>query len=82
MVVRIFFLITEAIRIREMITTLPLPLHIGTIEWKMKHLYDACMEVDIVNADQARPLANIISQLGEFIAFTQKLVLLSLTHTT
>lgn len=31
----------------------------------MKHLYDACMEVDIVNADQARPLANIISQLGK-----------------
>lgn len=48
-----------------MITTLPLPLHTGTIEWKMKHLYDACMEVDIVNADQARPLANIISQLGK-----------------
>ncbi|XP_065160757.1 protein gone early-like isoform X2 [Atheta coriaria] len=54
----------EAVRIREMISTLPLPLSRGTIEWKLKYFYDACVDVDAVNADGDRPLKTIISELG------------------
>ncbi|XP_025829538.1 protein gone early-like isoform X2 [Agrilus planipennis] len=54
----------EARRVRELVNTLPLPLHTGTVEWKLKYLYEACLDVDSVNADQARPLQNIISELG------------------
>ncbi|XP_048525943.1 protein gone early isoform X2 [Dendroctonus ponderosae] len=47
-----------------MISTLELPLHAGTINWKLKNFYDACMNLDNVVLDAARPLTNIISELG------------------
>lgn len=54
----------EATRIRDLITTLPLPLHTNTVKWKLKHFYESCVEIDNVNTDEARPLTSIISELG------------------
>ncbi|XP_018570152.1 protein gone early [Anoplophora glabripennis] len=54
----------ESERVRDLIATLELPVHSGTVEWKLKHLYEACLDVDNVNTDDARPLLDIISELG------------------
>lgn len=54
----------ESERVRNLIATLELPVHSGTVEWKLKHLYEACLDVDNVNTDDARPLLDIISELG------------------
>lgn len=57
--------VSESERVRDLINTLELPLHTGTVEWKLKHLYEACLDVDNVNSDDARLLLDIISELGE-----------------
>ncbi|GLV32218.1 gone early [Carabus blaptoides fortunei] len=54
----------ESARIRDLIATLPLPVHTGTLEWKLKHLYESCIEIDNVDADGIRPLQQIITELG------------------
>ncbi|KAL1516794.1 hypothetical protein ABEB36_000651 [Hypothenemus hampei] len=54
----------ELERIRTEISTLELPVHIGTVEWKLKHFYEACLDVDTIALDRERPLTNIISELG------------------
>ncbi|CAG9770513.1 unnamed protein product [Ceutorhynchus assimilis] len=54
----------ESERLRNVISTLELPLHTGTVEWKLKHFYEACVDVDSIASDGARPLTNIISELG------------------
>lgn len=55
----------ELERLRDVISTFELPLHTGTIEWKMKHFYEACMDVDTISTDGARLLTNMISELGK-----------------
>ncbi|KAF5278076.1 hypothetical protein FQR65_LT03592 [Abscondita terminalis] len=53
----------ESARVRDYISTLELPLHSQTVEWKMKYLYEGCLDVDNVNVDKETPLLRIISQL-------------------
>lgn len=55
----------EAALVRELATTLPHPVHYGTVEWNLKHLYEACTEVNNVDIEGARPLTKIIRNLGE-----------------
>ncbi|KAG5889676.1 hypothetical protein JTB14_007815 [Gonioctena quinquepunctata] len=64
----------EAERVRDRIATLKLPLHTSTVEWKLKHLYEGCMDVDTVNTDVARPLTNIISELGFFTELSNAII--------
>ncbi|CAH1170116.1 unnamed protein product [Phaedon cochleariae] len=54
----------EAENVRDLIATLKLPIHTSTVEWKLKHLYEACMDVDNVNVDGARPILDIINDLA------------------
>lgn len=61
----LIFRFIEAERLRDFISTLELPLHTGTVEWKLKHLYESCLDVDTLGIDGARPLSQIISQLGK-----------------
>lgn len=68
----------ESARIRDLIATLPLPVHTGTLEWKLKHLYESCMEVDNVDADGIRPLQRIITELGKY-SFLVKLSHIAIT---
>ncbi|KAF5286120.1 hypothetical protein FQA39_LY16403 [Lamprigera yunnana] len=54
----------ESARIHDYISTLELPLHLQTVEWKMKYLYEGCLDVDNINVDKETPLVRIISELG------------------
>ncbi|XP_050300559.1 protein gone early [Anthonomus grandis grandis] len=54
----------ELERIRDMISNLELPLHINSVEWKMKHFYESCLYVDALASDAHAPLTNLISELG------------------
>ncbi|XP_066139998.1 protein gone early [Euwallacea fornicatus] len=56
--------LNELEKIRNVISTLELPLRPGTVTWKMKHFYEACLDVDTIAIDRARPLTTIISELG------------------
>nr|CAI5857033.1 unnamed protein product [Callosobruchus analis] len=53
----------ELEEVRDIIATLELPLHTNTVGWKLRHLYESCMNVDDVNSDSDRPLKAIISEL-------------------
>ncbi|XP_049819342.1 protein gone early [Aethina tumida] len=50
--------------VRNQISTFKLPLKTSTVEWKLKYLYEACMNVDNIEGDKDKPLTNIISELG------------------
>ncbi|XP_060534596.1 protein gone early isoform X2 [Cylas formicarius] len=54
----------ELERVRDLISTLPVPLHTGTVEWNLKRLYEACLDVDTLNQVEDRPLKTIITELG------------------
>ncbi|XP_022917898.2 protein gone early [Onthophagus taurus] len=54
----------EDIVVRDLITTLPLPLQLGTLEWKLMHFYESCMDVDTIEIDKHRPLVSMINELG------------------
>lgn len=56
---------SEAARVHELIRTLPPPLHLGTIEWKLTHFFESCMDLDAIEIDADRPLTSIISEFGE-----------------
>lgn len=62
----VFNFFSEAEHVRDLVTTLKLPLHINTVEWKLKSFYDACMHVDNINGERALTLTKYISELGEF----------------
>ncbi|XP_049808638.1 endothelin-converting enzyme homolog [Schistocerca nitens] len=49
---------------RSLIVKLPQPNKIESIAWKMKNLYESCMELDSIEADGDRPLLRIINELG------------------
>lgn len=49
---------------RSLIVKLPQPNKIESIAWKMKNLYESCMELDSIEADGERPLLRIINELG------------------
>lgn len=53
----------EAAKIGELVNTLPLPVRIGTVDWKLKYFYEACLDVDSTDAEKARSLRQIISDL-------------------
>ncbi|CAH1968437.1 unnamed protein product, partial [Acanthoscelides obtectus] len=55
----------ELEQVRDIIATLELPLHTNTLGWKLRHLYESCVNVDDVNAERDTPLKNIISELGK-----------------
>ncbi|KAB0795870.1 hypothetical protein PPYR_09931 [Photinus pyralis] len=59
----------ESVRIHNLISTLELPLHSQTVEWKMKYLYEGCLDMDNINVEKALPLKRIISELGTFYFF-------------
>ncbi|KAK4877532.1 hypothetical protein RN001_010038 [Aquatica leii] len=52
----------EFSRIHDYISTLELPLYSQMVEWKMKYLYEGCLNIDNINVDKATPLVHIISQ--------------------
>nr|XP_023011571.1 protein gone early [Leptinotarsa decemlineata] len=54
----------ETERVRDMIATLKLPLRTSTVEWKLKHLYEGCVDVDTLRVEGERPLKDIINELG------------------
>lgn len=62
--VDIYHFSAESARVRELISTISLPVYPSSVEWKLKHLYESCMEVDNVDADGVRPLLRIITELG------------------
>ncbi|KAF7270096.1 hypothetical protein GWI33_016897 [Rhynchophorus ferrugineus] len=56
--------VKESERIRTLISTLDLPLATSSIEWKLKYLYQSCVEPGVLYRDNAWPLTNIITELG------------------
>nr|CAH7760415.1 unnamed protein product [Callosobruchus chinensis] len=50
---------------KQQVVRKELPLHTNTVGWKLRHLYESCMNVDDVNSDSDRPINDIISELGK-----------------
>lgn len=50
-----------------MINTMPYPVDMENLQWRVKHIYDSCMSVGIVESEEDRPLKKIIQQLGKYL---------------
>uniref|UniRef100_A0A146L141 Endothelin-converting enzyme 1 n=1 Tax=Lygus hesperus TaxID=30085 RepID=A0A146L141_LYGHE len=50
--------------LRNMINTMPYPVDMENLQWRVKNIYDSCMSVGIVESEEDRPLKKIIQQLG------------------
>jgi len=65
--VRVEFYFSEKIKIRNMVVTLRNVASSNSLNWKMKHFYESCMNLDNIETDEGKPLKKIISTiLGTF----------------
>lgn len=51
----------EKIKIRNMVVTLRNVASSTSLNWKMKHFYESCMNLDNIETDEGKPLKKIIS---------------------
>lgn len=60
-------LYVEKVMIRNMVVTLRNVASSNSLNWKMKHFYESCMNLDNIEMDEGKPLKKIIStKLGMF----------------
>ncbi|CAG2068310.1 unnamed protein product [Timema podura] len=52
-------------QLRSLIVTLPHPVKLSSVTWKLKHFYESCMALDNLETDKDQPLHRIINELGE-----------------
>lgn len=66
---------SEKIKIRNMVVTLRNVASSTSLNWKMKHFYESCMNLDNIETDEGKPLKKIISTgLGTFCSSTARVV--------
>ncbi|KAL5240909.1 hypothetical protein ACI65C_008319 [Semiaphis heraclei] len=53
----------EKIKIRNMVVTLRNVASSTSLNWKMKHFYESCMNLDNIETDEGKPLKKIISTI-------------------
>ncbi|XP_050523842.1 protein gone early-like [Daktulosphaira vitifoliae] len=51
----------QKIKIRNMVVTLRNVASTNSLNWKMKHFYESCMNLDNIETDEGKPLKTIIS---------------------
>nr|CAD7455233.1 unnamed protein product [Timema tahoe] len=51
-------------QLRSLIVTLPHPVKLSSVTWKLKHFYESCMALDNLETDKDQPLHRIINELG------------------
>nr|CAD7396102.1 unnamed protein product [Timema poppensis] len=51
-------------QLRSLIVTLPHPVKVSSVTWKLKHFYESCMALDNLETDKDQPLHRIINELG------------------
>lgn len=60
----------EKVKIRNMVVTLRNVASSTSLNWKMKHFYESCMNLDNIETDEGKPLKKIISTvLGMFLFY-------------
>lgn len=52
--------------LRNMINTMPYPVDMENLQWRVKNIYDSCMAVGVVESEEERPLKKMILHLGKF----------------
>lgn len=53
----------QKIKIRNMVVTLRNVASSNSLNWKMKHFYESCMNLDNIETDEGKPLKKIISTI-------------------
>lgn len=65
----------EKVKIRNMVVTLRNVASSTSLNWKMKHFYESCMNLDNIETDEGKPLKKIISTvLGMFLFYISRVV--------